>query len=300
MIFVAGGTGFIGRHLLRALKKAGHEARCLVHNPARTGVCTGLGFGTVRGNVMDRGSLGGAIDGARTVAHLVGIIEESGAQTFQDIHVRGTENLLEEARKAGVEHFIYVSAIGADPGSPYPYQRTKARAEEAVKASGIAYTIFRPSLVIGPGGGFVGKMLDIVGMPGPFIPVPGGGESLFQPVFVEDLARCIIMSVNNPEARGRLYDVGGPEQLTYNRMLEILAGAMGRKKRLLHIPMGLMAPVVKALEKARLSPVSSDQLGLLGKDNICAPDAVKRSFGFEPVTYREAIERSISRPARGS
>jgi len=299
VIFVAGGTGFIGSHFLRALKEAGHDAKCLIRTLGRAGTCTALGFSTASGDITDRDTLKTTLEGVHTVAHLVGIIEERGSQTFHAVHFGGTINLVEEATLAGVRHFIYVSALGADSNSPYPYARTKAQAEETVKSSGIPYTIFRPSLVIGPGGGFVGKMLDIVNFPVPFMPVPGSGETRFQPIYVEDLVRCLISAIENPGALGRTFELGGPEHLTSNDLLRTLAEVTGRRKRLVHIPMGLMMPAVKVLEKTGLSPVTSDQLGLLGRDNICDTDGVRKEFGFEPVTYRRAIELSISQRAQG-
>lgn len=299
MVFVTGGTGFIGSHFLRILKEAGRDAKCLVRSPAKGGICTSKGFATATGNIIERDSIKGDLNGVDTVVHLVGIIEERGRQTFHKVHFQGTVNLVEEASLAGVKRFVYVSVLGADPDSRFAYYRTKAQAEETVKASGIPYTIFRPSLVIGPGGGFVGKLLDLMNAPGPFLPVPGDGGAKLQPIYVEDLARCILSAMDSPQAAGRTYEVGGPEQLSYNELLAILADVMGRKKSLLHIPMGLMMPAVKALEKTGLSPVTSDQLGLLSRDSTCAPDAVRKEFGFEPVAYRRAIELSTLRREPG-
>lgn len=291
-MFVTGGTGFIGSHFLKILREAGREAKCLVRSPSKGGICTSKGFATAKGDITERDSIKGDLDGMDTVVHLVGIIEERGKQTFQKVHFQGTINLVEEASLAGVRRFIYISVLGADVDSRFAYYRTKAQAEETVKASGIPYTIFRPSLVIGPGGGFVGKLLDQLNAPGPFIPVPGRGEAKFQPIYVEDLARCILSAIDNQQAAGRTYEVGGPEHLTYNDLLTILADVMGRKKRLLHMPMGFMMPAVRIIEKTGLSPVTSDQLAMLSRDNACDPDAVRKEFGFEPVTYRRAIELS--------
>lgn len=284
---------------MRALKETGLQAKCLIRTSAHAGRCTSLGFTTAPGDITDRDSLRGALDGVDIVVHLVGLIEERGSQTFQKVHSEGTSNLVEEASIAGVKHFVYVSAIGADKDSPFPYHRTKAQAEDAVKSSGIPYTIFRPSLVIGPGGGFVGKMLDLINFPGPFMPVPGTGETRFQPVYVEDLARCIISALGNPDARGKTFEVGGPEYLSYNDMLRILGDVVGKRKVLFHIPMGLMMPVVKVIEKSGMSPVTSDQLGMLSRDNICDADGIKKQFGFEPVTFRKALELSILQRAPG-
>lgn len=300
MILVTGSTGFIGSHLLHALKESGHDVKCLVHNPARATRCSKLGFSAVAGDIATPTSLKRAFEGVDIVAHLVGIIEERGSQTFQKVHVEGTSNLVEESVESDVKQFIYISALGVNANSPFQYHRTKAKAEEIVKSSGIPYTIFRPSLVIGPGGGFVGKMLDLINAPGPFIPVPGNGNTLFQPIYVEDLARCIVNAVGNPDATGKTFEVGGPEHLTYNELLLTLADVVGRRKRLIHIPMGLMMTSVRIIEKFGLSPVTSDQLGMLNYDNICDADIIIRDFGFEPTSYRQALERSTSRQAPDS
>lgn len=297
VIFIAGGTGFIGKHFLRALKEAGHSVRCLARSEESAGACTALGFETARGDITERGTLKGALKGVRTVVHLVGIIEERGRQTFQRVHVEGTENLVAEAKEAGVEHFFYQSALGASADSPAVYHRTKARAEETVRASGIPFTIFRPSLVIGEGSGFVAKIGELLSK-GPVIPVPGSGEARFQPIFVEDLARCFLKVMDNP-AEGKVYELGGPEHLSYNRMIEVAAEVMGVKKPMLHIPAGLARLGVKLLERTPFRPATSEQLMLLEMDNICDPEGVKKGFGFDPVPFREALARSISPRARG-
>jgi NADH dehydrogenase len=299
MIFVTGATGFLGSHFMGAIHKKGLQAKCLVRSPQRGARCTARGFNSVLGNVTDRESLKGALGGVDTVAHLVGIIEERGGQTFQKVHFEGTANVVEEAAVAGVKHFIYVSALGADIDSPFPYAKTKAQAEAEIKSSGIPFTIIRPSLVIGPGGGFVGKMLDLVNFPGPFMPVPGSGETMFQPIFVDDLVQCIVSTIDNPDAIGKTYEIGGPEHLSYNDLLRILTEVTGKRKRLLHVPMGVMMPSVKVLEKTGLSPVTSDQLGMLSIDNVCDTDSVSKEFGFEPITYRRALELSILQRAQG-
>jgi uncharacterized protein YbjT (DUF2867 family) len=293
MLLVTGATGFLGSHFMKALKKQDRKAKCLVRSPARGARCTSLGFNSVRGSVTDRHSLKGVLEGVDTVVHLVGIIEERGGQTFEKVHFEGTANLVEEAIVAGIRHFVYISALGADAESPFPYARTKAQAEHEVRASGIPYTILRPSLVIGNGGGFVDKMLDLISFPAPFVPVPGNGQTRFQPIFVDDLVKCIEWAIDNPDAKGRTYEIGGPEHLTYNDLLTIMCEVRGKRRRLIHIPMGMMMPAVKALEKLGISPVTSDQLGMLSIDNICEVDAIKKDFGFEPVTYRRSLELSI-------
>lgn len=293
-VFIAGGTGFVGSHLLEAFSRdSGVRARCLVRSAARAGHCTDKGFETFIGDITDRPSLRTALLGVETVFHLVGLIEEAGPQTFQRVVVEGTRNLIDEARLAGVGHFVYVSSLGANPDSPHRYLKSKALAEQAVMDSGIPYTIFRPSLVIGSGGGFVGKLKDIIALPGPIVPVPGGGETKFQPIYVGDLSRCLTSVIGDPEAKGRVYELGGPEQLSYNTLLLMMAEVMGKRKKLLHIPMKLAIFGARALGLLGISPVTPEQLELLGTDNICSAGCVKEEFHFEPLGFREAISLSL-------
>lgn len=298
MIFVAGGTGFIGTALIAALKEEGHAVRCLVRASRKGSRCEEMGFETVPGDITEGESLRGALEGVRMVVHLVGIIEERGKQTFKKVHVEGTRNLLEEAKRAGVRHFFYQSAIGADLGSWAVYHRTKAEAEEMVKASGIPYTIFRPSLVIGHGGGFIEKLQGII-KTGPVIPVPGKGEAKLQPIYVGDLVKCILKTVDNPGALGRTYELGGPEHLTYNQVVKTVAAAMGVEKPLVHIPSALAALGVKILQWTPLRPATLEQLRLLNTDNICERDSVRKNFGFEPISLREALNLFISLQGQG-
>lgn len=286
MLFIAGATGFIGSNLMAALAERGLRARCLLRSPEK--VCP-PGFEAARGDITDRESLRGRLEGVRTVVHLVGIMEEKGGRTFERVHVDGTRNLVDEAKRAGAGHFFYQSALGADINSWSRYLKTKAGAENIVRESGIPFTIFRPSLVIGAGDGFTRKLMDIIKSPAPFIPVPGKGRAKFQPLYVGDWVRCFLGIIDNPEALGKTYELGGPEHLTYNEIVRALAFHMGVRKRLLHIPLGIARFGARVLEKTRFGPATREQLGLLDSDNICETDGVRRDFGFDPVPFGEAL-----------
>ncbi|MEK6673948.1 MAG: NAD(P)H-binding protein, partial [Nitrospirota bacterium] len=191
MIFIAGGTGFIGQNLIRALKEKGHSIRCLVRTQERASICEKAGFDAVVGDITDRESLRNSLQGVGMVVHLVGIIEESGNATFEKVHVEGTRNLVDEAKAANVNHFFYQSALGASLTSPAGYQKTKAEAEELVKKSGLPFTIFRPSLVIGNNDGFTTRIKELINL-GPVVVIPGDGNARFQPIFVEDWVKCFM------------------------------------------------------------------------------------------------------------
>lgn len=300
-IFIAGGTGFIGSNLLVALKDKGYEIRCLARTSGRAALCKQEGFEPVTGDITDRESLRGALEGVDMVVHLVGIIEDKGEMTFERVHVEGTGNLVEEAKLAGIKHFFYQSALGASLNSSSRYQKTKAEAEEIVKNSGIPYTIFRPSLVIGDRDSFTWKLKELIGL-GPVVIVPGDGKAKFQPIYVEDWVKCFLKILSDANHTSRIYEFGGPEHLTYNELTSQLMEAMGIKKSIVHMPMflakagvpfmGLSQRLGKAVGRT-VPSVTHEQLNLMARDNICDIDSIEKNFGFKPLKYKEALKKFI-------
>ncbi|MEJ2697208.1 MAG: complex I NDUFA9 subunit family protein [Candidatus Sulfobium sp.] len=295
MIFIAGATGFIGSHLIDDLSAKGHRLKCLVRSGKAKERLTAMGIETVTGDIREPDTLKGVLGSGDVVIHLVGIIEEKGRSTFRSVHVEGTSNLVDEAKRAGAGHFFYQSALGADKNSWSAYLKTKAEAEDIVKKSGLASTVFRPSLIIGPWDGFTSKVVDMIKL-APVLPIPGKGSAKFQPLYVKDWVRCIGAVIDAPQKYLSTYEIGGPEQLTYSRMLEIMSEALGRKKTTMSIPMGLMKFSASLLENILPSPpVTTDQLRLLEMDNICDIDAVEKNFGFKPVKFEEALREFINK-----
>ncbi len=305
MFFIAGGTGFIGKHLVNAFAAKAYRVRCLVRTEEKARACKSLGFEAGIGDITDRESIRGKLDGCDTVIHLVGIIEEKESMTFEKVHVEGTKNLVDEAQKAGVKHIFYQSALGASATSWAKYYKTKAEAEEIVKASGIAYTIFRPSLVVGEGDGFTEKLKELVHL-GHFVPIPGDGSAKLQPIYVEDWVRCFMTLFSNGSRftvhGSRIYEFGGPEHLTYNEIVLQLMEVMGISKPVIHIPIKLIkvslpfygiSKGIGSLLGKKVPSVTSEQLNLLQLDNICDKDSVEKSFGFAPVKYRDALKLFI-------
>lgn len=301
-IFIAGGTGFIGQHLLNALKKNGYAIRCLARTSERAAPCRERGCEIAIGDILDRESITGGLDGVDIVVHLVGIIKERGNITFERVHAGGTRNLVDEAKNAGVKHFFYQSALGASLHSSSRYQKTKAEAEESVKASGIPYTIFRPSLVIGEQDGFTQKLKELL-LLGPVVPVPGDGNAKFQPIDVDDWVKCFLRIIDNTGALNKTFEFGGPEHLTYNETITQLMDVMGIKKTIVHLPMifaragipfiGFARVLGRSLGK-KIPSITPEQLILLGMDNICDVNSVENFFGFKPITYREALRKFIA------
>lgn len=295
MIFVAGATGFVGSHLVDDISARGKGLKCLVRSGKAAERLKARGIETIIGDITAPDTIEGILNSDDMVIHLVGIIEEKGKSTFRSVHTEGTSNLINEARRAGVRHFFYQSALGADRTSWSGYLRTKAEAEDIVKQSGLSFTIFRPSLIIGPWDGFTKKMVDMIKM-SPVVPVPGKGKARFQPIYIEDWLRCIEKVIDAPADYLSTYEIGGPEHLTYGRMVEIISAALGRKKAIINIPMGFMKFSASLLENILPSPpVTSDQLRLLEIDNICDIASVRKNFGFEPVKLEDALREFINK-----
>jgi len=293
LIFIAGASGFVGGHLVDYLIEKGHRVRCLARSESSQKVLSAKGAEVISGDITDPESLNKVLHPEDFVFHLVGIIEERGGVTFDSIHRKGTANLVAEAKRAGVKHFFYQSALGADKASWSGYLKTKAEAEEIVKQSGLSYTIFRPSLIIGPWDGFTKKLADMLKL-SPVLPIPGEGKAKFQPLYIKDWLACALKVIENPEAYVSTYEIGGPEHLSYLDIVEKLSKAMGHKRPAFKIPMGLMRLGASVFEKIFTAPpVTSDQLRLLEQDNICDEKAVEKNFGFIPLRYEEALKEFI-------
>lgn len=293
MIFITGASGFVGGHLVDYLLAKGRKVRCLVRSDSAKKSLSAKGAEIVNGDVTQAETLNNILGPEDFVVHLVGIIEEKGGATFESVHRKGTYNLVTEAKRAGVRHFFYQSALGADRNSWSGYLKTKAEAEEIVRQSGPGHTIFRPSLIIGPWDGFTKKLVDMLKL-SPVVPIPGEGKAKFQPVYIKDWLACIGKVIEDPASYGSTYDIGGPEHLSYREIVEKLSHAMGHSRPAFKIPMGLMRLSASVLEKILSAPpVTSDQLRLLEQDNVCDPKSIEKNFGFVPVKYEEALKEFI-------
>ncbi len=295
MILVTGGTGFVGRHLLRRMRKDGLAVRALVRHPERAGELKALGVEIAPGDIADPSSLGKAVVGVERIVHLVGIIQEAPGATFQAVHVDGTRNLLDAAKKAGVRHFFYQSALGTRAGAKSEYHRTKWQAEELVTASGIPFTILRPSLIYGPGDQFTLRLADLIRL-SPVLPVIGSGTSKVQPIYIDDVVNCIVKAVTSEAFLNEIYEVGGPEQLTYEEVTRAIAGAMGVSRPVIHMPLLFMRPAARLLEAILAKPpLTTEQLLMLQEDNVCTVRDVCEACGSEPLRFREGLKRFIGK-----
>lgn len=291
LILLAGGTGFVGGNLRRAL--AGHQIRLLVRDRAKSQALASDTIELVEGDITDAASIRGAVDGCSTVINLVAIIEESGKRTFDLVIRQGTENLVNEAKRVGgVDHVIQMSALGADNNPRYGYMIAKWQAEQAVKESGIPWTIFRPSIIFGPGDGFINVLAGLV-RSFPIIPVVGSGQSKFQPVAVEEVAEAFARAVSDPSMINHTYELGGGKIYTYEELLDAISAKLGKRKRKAHVPVGLMMPAVvlsKSLPKALRPPVTQEQLKMLALDNCTDNSATADLIGRPPLRLEDAMD----------
>jgi NADH dehydrogenase len=295
MILVTGGTGFVGKHLIRRLRNDGIPVRTVTRNPAKAGALRDVGVEVMPGDISDRPSLDAAAAGTERVIHLVGIIQEGPGFTFRSVHVEGTRNILEASKKAGVRHFFFQSALGSRPDAVSQYHRTKWEAEELVRAGGIPYTILRPSLIYGPGDQFTVRLADAIRL-SPVLPVIGTGKSKIQPVFIGDVVACIVKTMTSDAFLNKVFEIGGPEQLTYEEVTLAIAEAMGIKRPVVHVPLFFLKSAAKVLETILPKPpVTTDQLIMLQEDIVCSMKDIREAFGVEPVSFTEGLKRFIRR-----
>lgn len=302
-VFVTGATGFVGREILRQLHAAGHSIGILARNAKSRRVrevAARFEAEVHDGDVLDSASVSDGLVGVDAVIHLVGIISEVGVNTFEHVHARGTENVAVAAREAGVKRFIHMSALGTRPDAASRYHRSKWEAEEFVRQSGLVWTIFRPSIIYGTGGGFVNLFARMSRL-SPVVPVMGAGQSKFQPVPVENVAACFVRALTEPRSVGRTYDVCGTETFTLTEILDLILAVTGRRRLKLHVPLWLARCQAAFLEFVfprilrKAPPLNRDQLIMLGEENVGDPRPAMERFGIKPAPFREGIARYLCR-----
>ena len=294
-VFLTGATGFVGRHVAARLINDKHSVRCLVRsqNVDEANYLSGLGAELAVGDILDADSLATAAAGCDAFIHLVGIIFQRRGSTFEEIHVRGTFNALAAASLVGVKRFIHMSALGTGPDAASEYHRTKWQGEEAVRGSGLTYTIFRPSVIYGLGGEFIHMLISQIKLL-PLLPVIGNGNYRLQPISVEDVASCFSSCLNNDKTFNQVYGLGGPDQLSYDEMLDTICLVMGKQRLKLHIPVALVKPVAWLSERLQSKPMlTTDQLTMLLTDNICDIGRMKDNLGIKPVAFEDGMRKLV-------
>jgi NADH dehydrogenase len=275
LITVFGGSGFLGRHLIRALAREGYRIRVGVRRPDLAGDLQPLGrvgqIMPVQANLRYPDSVAAAVRDASVVINLVGILYERGKQTFAGVQAQGAGNVARAAAAVGAR-MIHVSAIGADADSPSLYARSKAAGEAAVREAVPDATIFRPSIMFGPEDDFFNRFGAIARV-SPFLPLIGGGETRFQPVYVGDVAAAIAAAVAGQARPGTTYELGGPAVRTFRELMEYVLETTERRRLLLPVPFGLAkfkAQFLQFMPKPLLTP---DQVESLRADNVVSAQA---------------------------
>lgn len=281
LVTVFGGSGFIGRHTVRALAKRGWRIRVAVRRPDLAGHVQPLGavgqIMPVQANLRYRWSVDRAVEGADAVVNLVGIMNETGRQTFGSVQTFGARAVAEAARAAGIKTVIHQSAIGADANSASIYARTKAEGEAAVFETVPEAIVLRPSIVFGPEDKFFNRFADMARFM-PVLPLIGGGTTKLQPVFVGDVAEAIARAVDGSVAKGKVYELGGPEVKTFRELMELLLTEIERPRGFVSLPWSLarfQASILQLLPKPMLTV---DQVRLLEQDNVVSVSA--EAFGL--------------------
>ena len=282
VVMVTGATGFLGRRVVHELLERGYQVRCLVHTPGRERIFDHRAVEVQYGSVGDPASLSNAFYDVEAVVHLVGMIRRRRRDTFEEVHRAGTANVLAAARDAGARHFLHVSVIGAANDQSFPYLYTKWLGEQEVINSGIPYTIFRPSMLFGEGDEFLNAMAGLVRL-FPLVPVIGSGKNRLHPLAVEDLARCIAITLGREDLKGQTVDLGGPRRLSYNEVVAAVSTAMGKRRLRFHLPVWFMYAAAAVSQRLLpRAPITTDQLKMLGIRSVAEMGEVERVFGFTP------------------
>lgn len=297
LVTVFGGSGFVGRHVVRALARRGYRIRVAVRRPDLAGFLQPLGnvgqISFVQANLRFRKSVDRAVEGSDHVVNCVGILFESGRNTFDAVQEFGARAIAEAARTAGAT-LTHVSAIGADANAESVYARTKGRAEQAILTTVPSAVILRPSIVFGPEDGFFNKFADMSRF-FPALPLVGGGKTKFQPVYVTDVAEAVARAVDGKLQAGHVYELGGPEVLTFRDCLETMLQVIDRKRPLVSLPFGIasMMGSVASLVPFITPPITSDQVTLLKSDNVVSADAIATGRTLEGMGIKATAVEAI-------
>ena len=276
LVTVFGGSGFLGRHVVRALLKRGWRVRAAVRRPDLAGHLQPLGMvgwvQPVQANVRNRASVERAVSGADAVVNLVAVLNETGRQRFDAVHVFGARAIAEATRAAGIDRLVHISAIGADTDSQSGYARSKALGEAAILETLPGATIMRPSIIFGPEDHFFNQFAGLARFL-PALPLIGGGHTRFQPVFVGDVAQAIAGAVEGAAKPATVYELGGPEIKTFRECMELMLSEIDRKRLLVPLPWPLASFAASILQYLPGQLLTPDQVTLLRSDNVVSEAA---------------------------
>ena len=295
MIVVTGGTGFVGGHVVHELRGRELPVRCLVRDPRKASTLAAWGCELVQGDVTDPAALRRAADGADAIVHLVAI-RQGPERDFGRIMVEGTRSLLAAASGAGVGRFVLMSALGTSEQTKdlVPYYRAKWETEGLVRGSGIPHVVFRPSFVFGRDGGILPTFVKLARL-SPVTPITGSGRQQIQPIWADDVATYFAEAVERDDVTGRVYELGGPDAVTWNEFWARLKRTLRQRRPSVHVPMALMR--ANALVTERLPgniPLTRDLLKMLEHgDNVVSNDEAVRTFQLPLVALDDQLRRAV-------
>ena len=297
LVTVFGGSGFVGRHVVRTLAKRGYRIRVAVRRPDLAGFVLPYGYvgqiSLVQANLRYRNSVDRAVEGASHVVNCVGIMFESGRNSFDAIQDFGARAVAEATRAAGAT-LTHISAIGADAGSESSYARSKGRGEAAIRSILPEAVILRPSIIFGPEDSFFNKFASMARIY-PALPLIGGGATKFQPVYVEDIAEAVALSVDGVAPAGKTFELGGPEVLTFRECLETMLRLTNRERPLVSLPFGVASFIgsIASLIPFIQPPITGDQVKLLKVGNVVSDEAAREGRTLEGLGIRPTLLASI-------
>lgn len=289
MILVTGASGYVGNNLVRRLVQLGKPARAMVGNPDKALVRLGdveSKIEIVKGDVTWPETLVEWMQGVETVIHLVAISMEKGKRTYEAINTQGTINVVEAAKAAGVRRFINMCQNGADANSPYPFLRSKGIAQEYVAKSGLDWTATRPSVIWGPQDEFANVQARLIKLTPIIFPIVGDGKARFQPVYIGDVVEVLARCVDDPSTIGHEYELGGPEVLTYEEIVDRVLKALHTRRIKVHFPVALLRPVVAVMQAVLPNPpATTSLLDLLAAPNVVSENALVTKFNISPELF---------------
>lgn len=293
-VIVAGGTGFIGRVVLQKLVDEGHRVIALVRPGS---VLKILRFSNTETRYIyydSPGQIAKTLENGEAIINLVGIIRETKDISFDFAHHSIPQFLAKGAREAGIRRFVQMSALGAERKIATGYFESKEAGEKSLKNTpDLDWTIFRPSIVYGPEDSFVNRFAKMIRQT-PFVPVVGDGQYRMQPVWVEDVAEGFVNCLEMPQTIGKIYEIGGPEKIAFDKMLDLIGKTMGKNNvKKIHLPLGLMQSMAKYLGKLSFFPVTSDQITMLLAESTTDDNTYFKEFGIKPRLFADGISEYI-------
>jgi uncharacterized protein YbjT (DUF2867 family) len=292
MILLTGGTGFIGRSLTRQLVETGHQVRILLRpSPHTPRLPTGVPVEVAVSSLSDVRGLRAAMRDVQAIYHLAGGEGEGGRANLQAVDIDGTRNLTEAAADARVERLFYLSHVGSDRAAGFPVLKAKGIAEEYIRKSGVPHTILRGSLLYGPGDEFTSGLAMLLSIAPGFLPLPSKGETLIQPLWVEDLVTCLIWALDNPETVDQTYDVGGSEYLSLRQVAETIMEVSGQHRLLVNWPTQAMRALTIVMESIfPRFPASIFWLDYLAVNRTCPVSTIPHVFGLMPARFASRLD----------